>query len=144
LFFFFSLSLALHNVIEKLRFYFQFLLTLILAAENQPELIALEVVVGRVLVLALIRWWKERIDCNSEGILYHRGNQPSEEGGTKLEAGIGIDLYEPSVEVLIDHEVQSEDLEGELSPVLVEDGIGGPHEVSGKLLNFLILTTMRG
>lgn len=46
-----------------------------------------------------------------EGVLDHRGNNFSQQGTGQLKARIVVDLYEPGMEISVDHEVHPEYLE---------------------------------
>ena len=70
------------------------------------------------LLLALLR--KYSIQREFECVIYHPREQHLQVCVTLLHAGIRIDLNKPHLEVLIDHEVISEDLEAISAIVGVE------------------------
>jgi hypothetical protein len=82
-------------------------------------------------ILPAQRRRKHQVQTQLEGVVDHSGDDALEGGGAGLEAGVGVDLDEPGLEVLVDHEVEPEDFEGRLAGPLPEqvvgslDGIGG-------------------
>jgi hypothetical protein len=115
------------------------------AAEDERELVGFEELVGESLVFGVVPGrGEERVDGDSECVFEHGGDDACEEGAGEFEAGVGVDLDEPGVEVFVDHEVQSEYLEGELPVFGVDDQVGGADGVGGELLDRGWGTTMRG
>jgi hypothetical protein len=45
-----------------------------------------------------------------EGLVNHLGDEASEYGRGCVKAGVGVDFDEPWFEVLVDHEIKSENL----------------------------------
>lgn len=76
---------------------------------------------------------EQRVDCYFERVLDHVGDDSGQQRAGQLEARVVIDLNEPSAELIIDHEVQSEDLKRKLSIFAVQDAISGCQRVLGKL-----------
>jgi hypothetical protein len=52
-----------------------------------------------------------QIEGEFEGLLDHVGDDAVEEGTAAIEAGVGVDLDQPRLKILIDHEVQPQNLE---------------------------------
>ena len=61
----------------------------------------------------------------------HVGDDPAEQLAADLEAGVGVDLDQPHLELLVDHEVQPEDLEVVLQAAGVQLQEGGLNRVGG-------------
>ena len=65
--------------------------------------------------------WIERIDCDSKGIFKHRRYDPSQQKTGKFKTRISVHFYEPGLEILINHEVKSKDLERKLPMFRIDD-----------------------
>lgn len=50
-------------------------------------------------------WFEDGIHCYFDGVFEHGGDDVAEDVAAGLEAGVGVDLYEPGVQLLVDHEV---------------------------------------
>lgn len=51
------------------------------------------------------------VEGESECLVEHLGDDAGEEGAGQFEAGVGVDFYEPGIELTVYHEVQSKYLE---------------------------------
>jgi hypothetical protein len=106
--------------------------THLLLVEDQLE----EVVghtVGHVVllgVLPVLRRREDQVQTEFEGTVGHSRDDSLESSGGGLETGVGIDLDEPGLEVLIDHEVQSKNLEGRQPIPLSKKLVGGLDGIS--------------
>jgi hypothetical protein len=79
-----------------------------------------------------------------KGIFEHAGDESAEKGAGQLKAGVGVGLYQPHLEVFVDHVIKSKDLKGEIFFVRVDLGIDGPEHISCYFLNIHILTFISG
>lgn len=90
-------------------------LSLLKSVEDQRELVALEQLGRHCLALRVILGRREEwIDCDFECILDHVGNDPCEKRAAEFQTRIVVDFNQPSIEILINHEVQPEDLKSKL------------------------------
>jgi len=56
-----------------------------------------------------------------ERIFNHGGNKTFEDSTAELQARIGVDLDQPNLEILINHEIQPKHLEVILSPLWIKE-----------------------
>lgn len=76
------------------------------------------------------------IECEFESIINHPRYEHTQQGTTLLDAGVGVDLYEPELELLIQHEVEPKDLEVELTLIPVQLSSYGHHALLDLVLHF--------
>ena len=62
-----------------------------------------------VLDLALHRW-EQRIKSHPHHVFNHRRDHPLQGAALSLQAGVDVDLNQPELQVLVHHEVKSENL----------------------------------
>ena len=70
---------------------------------------------------------EEWIDRNSEHVFHHPGNEPRQYGGAQFEAGVGIDLDEIGLELVVDYEVKAEEFEAKVLLGRVNPAVGRFH-----------------
>lgn len=63
---------------------------------------------------------KNHVQRQFERVVKHTGHQCAQPLVGLLETGVGVDLDEPGVQLLVDHEVVAKDLEAVLPTVLVQ------------------------
>ena len=63
---------------------------------------------------------EDLVDGQKEGVVEHTREKFLEDGRRLLDAGIGIDLYQPRSALFIQHEIVAEDLEAVVALLLVE------------------------
>lgn len=110
-----------------------------IGVEDEFELVVVEGVFGDVVLIVVTKVvgrGEHRIEAHPQYVLYHVGDQPLQDRGGQLQAGVGVDLDQPGLEVLVHHEIQPKQLEV-LVPVLpIKGNPGGLHSHAGNFLHF--------
>lgn len=60
------------------------------------------------------------VDRNLNSVFNHRRNDPRDVWTGQLQTRIRVDLDQPWMHILVNHEIISEDLEGKLASILVQ------------------------
>ena len=76
-------------------------------------------VYAKLLKFGWMNWWEQLVNCQLECIIKHPWYQYPEEFVTLLETWICVDLDQPRIEEVVNHEIVPKDLEAELSIILV-------------------------
>ena len=80
------------------------------------------------------RRWEQGINCYFQSIFNHGGDETGQVGRAKFETRISVNLYQPGLEVLINHEVVPEDFKSVMAALRVQLSAHCLHSVSCHLL----------
>jgi hypothetical protein len=80
-----------------------------------------------------VLWEKVGIERYGKRVIEHARDDCCQDGAIDLDAGIGIDLYEPALALAVYHHVDAEYLEIVGSPAGVDEGIRGTDDVGSYL-----------
>lgn len=78
---------------------------------------------------------EDDIEGDSEGLIYHLGDDSGEEGRGEFEAGVGVDFDQPGVEVAVYHKVESKDLKVVLEPFRGQFDESAPDGIEGNFFH---------
>ena len=88
-----------------------------------------------LLRLSQVRTREDGVQHQSEGGVDELRNDSGEQRRVGFEAGVGVDLDEVELEVLVEHEVVAEDLEAVADALGVDLVVGGPDGVGDDLFD---------
>mmetsp|Transcript_9735 Transcript_9735/g.16401 ORF Transcript_9735/g.16401 Transcript_9735/m.16401 type:complete len:318 (+) Transcript_9735:37-990(+) len=107
-----------------------------LAVEEELEAVLGAGVADEGLLLAeVLGGHEDGVEADLEGVLEHVGDEAGQEWAAQLETGVGVDLDEVGLELVVDHEVEAEDLHGVEAALGVEFAVAGAEDVRGHLVH---------
>lgn len=90
------------------------LLPLCNLVEDQLEFVVMKGILQDIVTFSerkLVGWWEQGIDSQSEQVLYKVGDESLKDTAAKLQTGVGIDLDQPHLEILVYHKIKPKQLE---------------------------------